>query len=101
MSRMQRAFHEDRAMRDAARALVEIDWHNLRNGYAERGLGQRLKDRLSEGAADLAEDSRDFAEDNPATVGTGVAVALAAAVGWLFRDEISANLQELWDRDWF
>ena len=101
MGKMQRAFHQDRAMRDAARNLVQMDWRNLRHGYAERGLGERLKDRLSEGAADLAGDGRDFVEDNPRTVGTGFAVALAAAVGWMFRDEISAKLQDLWDRDWF
>ncbi|WP_156169914.1 hypothetical protein [Aurantiacibacter luteus] len=88
-------------MRDAAKRLVEADWRNLRGGYAERGLGERLVDRLSEGANDLAGDTRDFAEDHPATIGTGVAVAIAAAVGWMFRDEISDKLQEWWDRDWF
>lgn len=101
MSKLSRAFHEDRALRDAAKRLVENDWRNISSGYAERGIGQRLVDRMEEGALDLAEDAQDYVEEHPAKVGTGVMVALAAAVGWMFRDAISEKLQEWWDRDRF
>ncbi|GGD50616.1 hypothetical protein GRI62_06600 [Erythrobacter arachoides] len=101
MAKMLRAFHEDRAMRDAAKSLVTNDWRNITGSYAQRGLGERLKDRLSEGASDLADDTSEFAQENPGVIETGFALTLAAAVGWLFREEIAESLQELWDRDWF
>lgn len=96
---MLRAFREDRAMRDAARRLVSNDWRNIRGGLGERGVGERFVGRMEVGAAGLADDAAAYVEDNPGKVGAGVAIAVAAALGWMFRDSLTEKMQDWWPFD--
>ena len=75
---------EDKAMRDAAYALVQTDIEHLKQDWAEKGLGARAADRIKDGASDVYEEAVEVASDN-----RGVLAALVAAVGlWFARNPI-------------
>lgn len=75
---------EDRTLRDAARALFLTDLQLIRQDVKERGIGQRLADRLGEGASDMMEDAADYASDNRSII----AVAVIATILWFARGPI-------------
>jgi hypothetical protein len=81
---IQKAMVEDRMLRDAARALVDADIANLKANYAARGIGDRVKDRLEDGAAVVLEEAVAVAEDNKGVIAT----LLAAIVLWFARHPI-------------
>ena len=81
---IEKAMIEDRMLRDAARALVDADIANLRANYAARGIGERVKDRLEDGAAVVLEEAVAVAEDNKGVIAT----LLAAIVLWFARHPI-------------
>lgn len=77
---------EDRALRDAAKALITADIAILRANLAGKGFGERIADRINEGATDLFEEAVDLADSN-----RGVMAALLAAVLlWFTRNPIIA-----------
>lgn len=88
MSRLPQRFIEDRALRDAARAVLEADIAHLRASLEEQGVGSRVTSsitgRVSEGARDVFEQAKAAAGDHRG--------ALAALVGaillWLARAPI-------------
>ena len=80
----EKAMIEDRILRDAARALVDADIANLKANYAARGIGDRVKDRLEDGAAIVLEEAIAVAEDNKGVIAT----LLAAIVLWFARHPI-------------
>jgi len=82
---------EDRALRDAALELLKADLRFLRGDLEERGIGQRITDRLGDSAKDLVDDAVDYVEDNK-----GVVVAVVAAITlWFARIPILDTLGEL------
>jgi len=82
---------EDKALRDAALGLFKADLALVRADLAERGVGQRVADRLGEGAMDVFDDAVDYAEDNKGQI----AAALAAVVLWFARRPILGALGRL------
>ena len=75
---------EDRALRDAAMALVKADIEHIRSDVSGRGLGTRIADRVSEVSTDVFDEAVEIAEDNK-----GVLAALAGAlVLWFARNPI-------------
>lgn len=88
MSDPRRKMVEDRALRDAAMALVKADIAHLRNDLTTKGIGARLMDRVAEGANDVLEEAVDVAENH-----RGVLITLVAAIVlWLSRNPIIALL---------
>ncbi|QDM39894.1 hypothetical protein [Altererythrobacter sp. TH136] len=81
---LERNFREDRRVRDAARALVDADLANLRANYAARGLSDRIKHHLTEGAADVLDEAVAVTEDNKGAV----AALVVAIVLWFARHPI-------------
>ena len=72
---------EDRALRDAARALVKDDIAHLRGDVEEKGIGARIASSIALGASDIAEEGMELVERHkPASYGIGA--VLAAVVGW-------------------
>lgn len=67
MTDTQQQLKEDRALRDAARALVKADVANLRADLTRRGIGARVIDRMGEGARDVFEEAVEIADDNRGT----------------------------------
>ncbi len=77
---------EDRALRNAARALVAADLANLRADLAGKGFGERIVDRINEGAVDLFDEAVQLADSN-----RGVLSALFGAILlWFARNPIIA-----------
>ena len=72
---------EDRALRDAARALVKDDIDHLKGDVEEKGIGARIANSALLGVSDIFAEGKELAEKNkPASYGIGAAVA--AVIGW-------------------
>ena len=64
---------EDMHLRDAARALVDADWENLRADLQIRGVGARAMDRLTDGASDVYQEAMEVASDHKGALAAIVA----------------------------
>lgn len=95
MPDLEHELREDRALRNAAKQLLKADISYLKGDMASKGIGGRIAGRAKDGAADIGEELVDFANENRAQVGTGIAVALLAFVGWLFRDRLADAIYEI------
>lgn len=95
MADLEQQLQEDRALRNAAKRLVKSDLGFVKSGMAQKGLGARVAGRAKDGAADIAESTADFAETHRAQVGTGIAIAVLAVAGWIFRDRLSDAIFDL------
>ena len=84
MNELERRLGEDKALRDAALALFKADLALVRADLAERGLGQRIADRVGEGTMEMLDEATDFAEDNKGKVAAGI----AAVILWFARGPI-------------
>ena len=73
-----------RALRNAAWDLVCEDVTLLKQGLADRPVGQRIKDRANEEFTDAIDTARDIASENKAVV-AGTVLAL---IGWVLRGPI-------------
>lgn len=91
--RLAHQLAEDKALRDAALALFKADLRFIRNDLDRRGVGERVADRLGEGARDLADDALDYATAHKGVV----AAAAAAAVLWFVRAPLLRALAEMFD----
>lgn len=91
MSNPEQRLAEDKALRDAALGLFKADLALVRADLAERGLGQRIADRLGESTMDMLDEAVDYAEDNKGKVAAGI----AAVVLWFARGPILDALGRL------
>jgi hypothetical protein len=82
---------EYRALRDAAWALVHADVAMLQNDLAERGIGERIKDKVGEEATEVWGQARDVAGENKGIV----AATLLALVAWLLRGPLVHGVESL------
>ena len=96
MSDMKARLKEDRAMRDAAKALVTSDVQHLRGDVAEQGIGKRAAIRMREGAEGLVDDTSQFAREHPERLASALGLGISLLLGWLFRDQISEWAEENW-----
>ncbi|MEM7690643.1 MAG: hypothetical protein AAF291_16640 [Pseudomonadota bacterium] len=55
MSRLPEAFRQDRALRDAARAVLVADVEHARATLSGKGLAERVTGRIGDGAKDVFE----------------------------------------------
>lgn len=88
MSALLQQMEADRALRDSARRLLDANIAAVRADLAERGIGGRIIDRVTEAAADMADEATDMALDNKGQLAIGAAVAASLAGLWLFRDRV-------------
>ena len=80
MSRRQQ-LEEDRALRDAALALVKDDIAHLRGDVQEKGIVARIASSAALGTADIIEEGVELAQKHkPASYGIGA--VLAMVLGW-------------------
>lgn len=94
MSKLERQMQEDRAMRDAAKALVDADLAHVKNSFSGPGLTERAATNLSEGARDVFEKASDAAESHK-----GILAALVGAVIIWFARNPLLSLLETEDED--
>ena len=93
--KLARQMAEDKALRDAALALFKADLRFIRADLGRRGIGERVADRLGDGARDLADDALDYATDHKGVV----AAAAAAVVLWFARAPLLRALGEMFEDD--
>ena len=88
MNKRERDFLADRALRNAARALVERDIRNVREDLSTRGIKDRVTDRMTDGAMELFEEATEMADSN-----RGILATLIGAVFiWFARHPILSFL---------
>ena len=95
---LEKQLLEDRAMRDAARAVFKADVAQVRASLAERSIPSRIVDRIGEGAADVLDEAIEAADSHKGVVAT----LIAAIVLWFARNPIldlfrSDEDQSEWD----
>ncbi|WP_120078510.1 hypothetical protein [Aurantiacibacter odishensis] len=95
MADLEHQLQQDRALRNAAKRLVKADFGFVKGDMAQKGLGGRIAGRAKDGAADIAESTADYASEHRLQVGTGIAVAVAAFAGWIFRDRLADAVYNL------
>ena len=93
--KLHRQLSEDKALRDAALALFKADLRFIRNDLDRRGIGERVTDRLGDGARELTDDALDYATAHKGVIAT----ALAAVVLWFVRAPLLRALGEMFDGD--
>ncbi len=76
MSDIERRLEESRAMRDAARRVVEADIGVVRGEVQERGVAQRAADGVSATSHSMADRAVGFVREHPLAVGGGVLALL-------------------------
>lgn len=105
MTRLPDRFIEDRALRDAARAVLTDDIEQLRSSLSEKGIAARVSSgvtstistRLKDGASDIWAEAKVQAGDRKGVI----AVLIAAIVLWFSRDPIFEWIEELVDQSSF
>ena len=95
MAKLELQLREDRALRDAARRLLEADLGLVKSDVDRRGLGERTADRLRDGSLDIADKAMDYARVHPVLVYGGLAAVLLA----VFRNPILDLILNLMDDD--
>ncbi|MEM7700869.1 MAG: hypothetical protein AAF251_02925 [Pseudomonadota bacterium] len=81
MSRLPDEFHQDRALRDAARDVLFADVEHAKATLSGKGIAGRLAGRVGDGAKDVAEIAKVHATDKQ-----GLLAGLIAIIAlWLAR----------------
>lgn len=84
MSKLLEQFHEDKALRDAARAVLVSDVEHARSSLTPKGFADRIGGRIGDGAKDVYSVAKTHADDN-----RGIIAALIGAILlWVSRDTI-------------
>ncbi|MFC3097730.1 hypothetical protein [Alteraurantiacibacter palmitatis] len=97
MSPLKLRLIEDRAMRDAARAVVEADIARLKDGVQVQGLASRTAEAGTDYLRIMGEGALDLVREDKARAGAYAALAAAALAAWLFRDTLAEAMRGLWD----
>lgn len=80
---------EDRAMRDAAKAVVTNDITYLKSEAGRKSLAERALDGGIDYARNVADGAIDLVDRNKVSLSGGIGLAAAAVLGWIFRAEIA------------
>lgn len=80
MKDLEVQLNQDRALRDAAKAVVQADIAFLKEDFTPSAL----KWRMADGAAEIFDHAKDVADDNKGVLGTLV----AAVILWFARNSI-------------
>lgn len=84
MKSIEERFYADRALRDAAKAVLLADIDHARTSFSAKGVADRVGTRIGEGAADVLDTAKDVANDN-----RGIIAALIGAILlWLGREPL-------------
>ncbi len=84
MNHLESRMKEDKALRDAARALVQADIAHLKSDISDKGIGERMLDNISEGAKDVFESAAETADNHRGTL----AALIGAVALWFARNPI-------------
>ncbi len=86
---------EFRGLREEAWRIVKDDLARLQSDIADRGIAERIKDRVGEEAREVWDATRDVATEHKGVVAATVAVLVA----WLLRGPIGDVIAALFGGD--
>lgn len=92
MNDLPHHFREDKALRDAAKAVLEADLAHLKSGIADKGVAGRLREqvtgkvkrRVSAGTQDVLTQVKNHAGDHRGLI----AVIVGALIMWFGREPL-------------
>lgn len=84
MSKLDQQLREDRALRDAAKAVLMADIEHARASFSAKGVADRVGTRIGDGAKDAFEVAKVNADDNRGII----AILIGAVLLWLSREPI-------------
>ncbi len=87
---LEHQLREDRALRNAARALFHADVAHLRASLSGKSISSRIVDRIGEGASDVLEEAIEVADTHKGVIATLV----AAIILWFARNPILGLFSE-------
>jgi hypothetical protein len=91
LSRLPDEFHQDRALRDAARGVLMADIEHARATLNGKGLADRVAGRVGDGAKDVFEIAKHHASDK-----RGILAGLVALIAlWFAREPIGEILRNV------
>ncbi|KWV92885.1 hypothetical protein [Erythrobacter sp. YT30] len=84
MSDLEQQFKEDRALRNAALAVLKSDVEHAKTALSGKAVAERVGNRVGDGAKDILEIAKGHADDN-----RGILAALIGAlVLWFAREPL-------------
>lgn len=88
MSPAKRRLIEDRAMRDAARQMVnhQVAW--FKAGTGEPGFASHVLETGKDYARTVADGAIDIAQEHRGKLSGGLAIAALAAAAWIYREQL-------------
>jgi len=89
MANLEQQLHEDRALRDTAKAMISADIALIKGDADPRPAALSFKDNVHNTALNLVDDTRDFSRNHKAGIGAVVATLIVALLAYLFRDRIA------------
>ena len=95
MSRLEERYEKDRALRDAARAVLLDDVDHARTNLTPNAIAGRVTSRIGNGAKDVLDVAKDKAGEHR----TLIAAIIAAVVLWLGREPIRDLFDSLFDQE--
>lgn len=84
MSKLLGQFHEDKALRDAAKSVLLADIEHARTSFSPKGFADRVGGRIGDGAKDVYSVAKVHADDNRGIIAT----LIGAILLWISRDTI-------------
>lgn len=88
MSPMKLRLAQDRALRDAARAVVTNDVEFIKADVAEHGVASRVWSTGADYARIMADGAIDVAKENRGKLSGSLALLAAGLAVWIYRDQI-------------
>lgn len=82
MSNLPDEFHQDRALRDAARAVLVADIEHARNSFTGKAIAGRVTGRIGDGAKDVLEVAKSHATEQ-----RGILAGIVALIALWFARE--------------
>ncbi len=88
MTNLKKQMAQDKALRDEARALIDIDIAHAKALVAPENLRERTLPPASEKAQQLLHNSRDQALDKKGAIAAIAGAAISAGILWLVREPL-------------
>lgn len=83
---------EDRALRNAAHNVFKTDLAFVRGDLTLKGMGRRMVARVSESAAETADEAVEIVKRNPRKTAIAAAAVGIATLAWFARKPIASLL---------
>lgn len=99
MSDLERKLHEDKAMRDAARQMLETDLAVVRSNVPDRGLAKTATDEVSNVSSLIADRALGYAKAHPIVVTGGLLAMLLLLFRHAILDLFIGMLEDKGDSD--